>query len=192
MNLNKILYRKTIEEVSKNFKLLKSSDVHSQIENALKLILNALKKKNKIIFCGNGGSAADAQHLAAELLGGYLKKNRKPIKAICLNTNTSTITAISNDYDYKYIFSRQLKALSSKGDVLFCISTSGSSKNILEVLKTAKKIGIKSILLTGRRKRNTKLLDLQINVPANRVDRIQEMHIFVGHLICEILEKKLT
>ena len=192
MNLNKILYRKTIEEVSKNFNLLKSSDVHLQIENALKLILNALKKKNKIIFCGNGGSAADAQHLAAELLGGYLKKNRKPIKAICLNTNTSTITAISNDYDYKYIFSRQLKALSSKGDVLFCISTSGSSKNILEVLKTAKKIGIKSILLTGRRKRNKKLLDLQINVPANRVDRIQEMHIFVGHLICEILEKKLT
>ena len=192
MNLNKILYRKTIEEVSKNFNLLKSSDVHSQIENALKLILNALKKKNKIIFCGNGGSAADAQHLAAELLGGYLKKNRKPIKAICLNTNTSTITAISNDYDYKYIFSRQLKALSSKGDVLFCISTSGSSKNILEVLKTAKKIGIKSILLTGKRKRNKKLLDLQINVPANRVDRIQEMHIFVGHLICEILEKKLT
>ena len=192
MNLNKILYRKTIEEVSKNFNLLKSSDVHSQIENALKLILNALKKKNKIIFCGNGGSAADAQHLAAELLGGYLKKNRKPIKAICLNTNTSTITAISNDYDYKYIFSRQLKALSSKGDVLFCISTSGTSKNILEVLKTAKKIGIKSILLTGRRKRNTKLSDLQINVPANRVDRIQEMHIFVGHLICEILEKKLT
>ncbi len=192
MNLNKILYRKTIEEVSKNFNLLKSSDVHLQIENALKLILNALKKKNKIIFCGNGGSAADAQHLAAELLGGYLKKNRKPIKAICLNTNTSTITAISNDYDYKYIFSRQLKALSSKGDVLFCISTSGSSKNILEVLKTAKKIGIKSILLTGKRKRNKKLLDLQINVPANRVDRIQEMHIFVGHLICEILEKKLT
>jgi D-sedoheptulose 7-phosphate isomerase len=187
-----LIFNKKINEIINNFLKLKSSKNLLQIENAEKLLLTALNKKKKIIFCGNGGSAADSQHLAAELVGQYLKKNRKAIPAISLTTNTSTITSVANDLNYDLIFSRQLEAIGTQGDTLFCISTSGKSKNILKVLQKANNMKIKTILLTGEKFIKNKNINIQINVPSSKVDRIQEMHIFVGHFLCELIEKKFS
>ena len=187
-----LIFNKKINEIINNFLKLKSSKNLLQIENAEKLLLTALNKKKKIIFCGNGGSAADSQHLVAELVGQYLKKNRKAIPAISLTTNTSTITSVANDLNYDLIFSRQLEAIGTQGDILFCISTSGKSKNILKVLQKANNMKIKTILLTGEKFIKNKNINIQINVPSSKVDRIQEMHIFVGHFLCELIEKKFS
>ena len=168
-------FNKLINEVIHNFLNLKSSNNFNGIKKASEMMINALKRKNKILFCGNGGSAADSQHLTAELIGQFLKKKRKAIAAISLTTNTSTITSVANDTHFDLIFSRQIEGIGHKGDILFCISTSGKSKNI--------------ILLTGKKEIRNKNIDLQINAPSLRVDRIQEMHIFIGHLICETIEK---
>ena len=152
-------------------------------------MIDALKRKNKILFCGNGGSAADSQHLTAELIGQFLKKKRKAIAALSLTTNTSTITSVANDTNYDLIFSRQIEGIGRKGDILFCISTSGKSKNIIKAMQKAKQLNLKVILLTGKKEIRNKNIDLQINAPSLRVDRIQEMHIFIGHIICETIEK---
>jgi len=173
---------KISEEVNK-LKLLKP--IFYKTAKLLKISLN----KNKIIFCGNGGSAADSSHVVAELIGRYLKKKRKALNAISLNDNISTITALSNDFDYKYVFSRQLEGIGKKGDVLFAISTSGKSKNILEVIKVAKKRKIKTVMLTGQNRFNKNSVDCCIKVPAKRVDRIQELHIIVLHLLSEYLDE---
>ena len=144
------------------------------------------------MFCGNGGSAADSQHLSTELLGKYLKI-RKPYASIALTTDTSLLTAISNDFNFNEIFSKQISALASKNDILFAITTSGKSKNILLAIDKAKKLGVKVILLSSNKAKHLKKkVDLLIPVPADRVDRIQEMHISVGHIICELVEKKLN
>ena len=141
---------------------------------------------------GNGGSAADAQHMAAELIGRF-KIERESISAIALTTDTSVLTAISNDLHFNEIFSRQVSALANKNDILFAITTSGKSKNILLAIDKAKKLGTKVILLSSRKaKYLKKKVDLLIPVPADRVDRIQEMHISVGHIICELVEKNLN
>ena len=144
------------------------------------------------MFCGNGGSAADSQHLAAELIGRY-KKNRKPIAGLALTTDTSTITAISNDFSFDDIFTRQIEALGRKGDILYAISTSGESKNIMNAINVAQEMKIKTIGITGNKKSemNDKC-DVTINVPANSPDRIQEMHIAVGQIICEIIENEFS
>ncbi len=189
-NFDKFFLHKT-EEVARNFINLHNKKFSNNLLIIIKTIIHQLKKGGKIIFCGNGGSAGDAQHLTAELVGQYLNHRRKPISAISLTTNTSTITSISNDKNYNFIFSRQVKAIGKNTDILFAISTSGRSKNVINSLKTAKENGIKTILLTGQNKIKNKYIDFQINVPAQRVDRIQEMHIFVGHIICELLEKDL-
>lgn len=170
-----------------NLKKLNTKYYKDQINIATNLSIKALKNGKKIIFCGNGGSAADSQHLCAELVSKFLK-NRKPIPSISLTTNTSTITSISNDFDYKFIFSKQIEALGKKNDVLIAISTSGKSKNIIEALKTSKKKGLKNILLTGNKVINKKFCDVVLDVPADRVDRIQELHILIGHIICENIE----
>ena len=180
---------KTIEQNFKNFQI---EEYFTLIENAAKLIINALKNKKKIMFCGNGGSAADSQHLATELLGRYLK-NRKPYASIALTTDTSLLTAIGNDLHFNEVFSRQVSALTNKNDILFAITTSGKSKNILLAIDKAKKLGAKVILLSSHKANHLKKkVDLLIPVPANRVDRIQEMHISVGHIICELVEKKIN
>lgn len=153
-------------------------------------LLNKTFVKNKVIFCGNGGSASDASHAVAEFVGRYLKKGRKSLNAISLNENNATITALANDFDYKYVFSRQLEGVGKKGDVLFAISTSGKSKNIIEVLKKAKSIGIKTVLLTGNNNIGKKFCDICIKVPAKRVDRIQEFHIMILHLIAEYVDQR--
>ena len=182
------MIKNTFLEISENFRILSENNVND-IEVAAKTIINSINKRGKILFCGNGGSASDAQHLAAELVVKY-KKIRAAIPAIALTTDTSIITACANDFDFKYIFSRQIEALGNKNDILFAITTSGKSLNIVEAVKAAKKKKLKVILLKGK---NTKSIDkeceLVIKVPSNKPDRIQEMHIAIGQILCEIIEQ---
>ncbi len=155
------------------------------------LCIDTLKNGGKIIFCGNGGSAADSQHLATELVVRF-KNNRKSLPAITLTTNTSSITAIGNDFGFDAIFSRQLESMADKNDVLFAISTSGKSKNITEAVKKAKELGIKTIAFTGENgKEFAKSCDLSFIAPSSDTARIQEAHNCVGHIICEIIEEAL-
>ena len=182
--------KETINEISKNF--IDLAEMSSQqINNASNLISGSILNGGKIMFCGNGGSAADAQHLSAELVGRYMK-NREPIASIALSTDTSVITAISNDFSFDDIFSRQVEAIGNEGDILYAISTSSKSKNVIAALNTARNMNIKTIGVTGNDDSGFKdSCDIIINAPASRTDRIQEMHIAIGHVICEILESKL-
>jgi D-sedoheptulose 7-phosphate isomerase len=183
--------KKSLLNCTISFSLLNSEYMAQKIYSSVNLMLRSLRNGNKIIFCGNGGSAADSQHLSAELVGKYLKL-RKAIPAVSLTTNTSVITSIGNDMGFENIFSRQIEAIGNRGDVLFLISTSGQSKNILKAIKVANIKKIKTIFLTSCLFKNSKIkCDIIIKSPANRVDRIQEMHISIGHIICEILEKNI-
>ena len=178
-----------IEKNNINMMLLK---LDNKIEKIVNIIYKKLSLGGKIFLCGNGGSAADAQHLAAEFLIRLRPNvNRSPIPAISLAMDTSTLTACGNDYDFKYIFSRNLDALGNKGkDVLIAISTSGNSKNIIEALKAAKKNKILSIGFFGKTGgKAKKYCDMPLNVESNKVARIQESHIFLGHYIFEEVEK---
>ena len=186
-------FQKNLDTTILNFnKLKKDKKFFKNLNLAVKQLTNSIKNNGKIIFAGNGGSAADAQHLSAELVGRYLK-NRKAISAISLATDTSIITSLANDFNYDYIFARQIESLANKKDTFFGITTSGKSKNLLEAFKTCKKKKIKTICLTKKNypKNLDKLCDIIIPVTAKRVDRIQEIHIFVGHIICENLENSL-
>ena len=188
MELDKKIIEKNLFNIEKNFTRLQNSKYKILIHKAALLIIKALKNKNKVMFCGNGGSCADSEHICAELVGKYLK-NRKPYSAISLTTNTSLLSAISNDFSFKEIFSKQIQSLGKKNDILFAITTSGKSKNILNAINVAKKLKIKVILLTSQKALNLKKkADILIPVPSSRVDRIQEMHIAVGHIICELVE----
>ena len=160
------------------------------IQRAGELCIKALKRGNKILLCGNGGSAADAQHIAAELSGRF-KKERKALAAIALTTDTSALTAIGNDYGFEYVFSRQLEAVGKKGDVLIAISTSGNSQNVIKAIKSAKEIGIKVITLTGKSGGEMKDMgDVNIVIPSNDTPRIQEIHITLGHMICALVDEE--
>jgi D-sedoheptulose 7-phosphate isomerase len=160
------------------------------IKEAGDICANALKNGNKIMLCGNGGSAADSQHIAAELSGRF-KKERIPLAGIALTTDTSALTAIGNDYGYEFVFSRQVQALGKKGDVLIAISTSGNSTNVIKAIDSAKKLGIKVITLTGKDGGKMKEMgDVNIVIPSNDTPRIQEMHIMVGHMICALIDEE--
>ena len=158
------------------------------IETACEMITSTLKNGNKVLVAGNGGSAADAQHIAAELSGRFVKE-RKALPGIALTTDTSAITAIANDYGYEYVFSRQLEALAQPGDLFIGISTSGNSQGILNALKSAQKFSCKTLGLSGRDggKMNG-LCDLNIIVPSDITARIQEMHILIGHILCKAVD----
>lgn len=159
-----------------------------KLEEASKLVVETLKSGNKILLCGNGGSAADAQHIAAELSGRY-KIERKALPAIAITTDTSAITAISNDYGYDRVFDRQVEALACKGDLLIGISTSGNSKNVINALKLAQELGCSTIGFSGRDGgAMNEVCDINLIVPSNNTPRIQEMHILLGHIICEIVD----
>jgi len=161
------------------------------LENICNLCVSSIKNGGKIIFAGNGGSAADSQHLCAELIGRF-KKDRPPINSISLNTNTSSLTAIANDFDYSDIFSRQLEAIGNHKDLLIAISTSGNSKNIIELVKKAKIMDITSIGLSGEKDSLLKsLCDFMINIPSTDTAKIQEGHILIGHIICDYIERNL-
>ncbi|MEO1927094.1 MAG: D-sedoheptulose 7-phosphate isomerase [Nautiliaceae bacterium] len=160
------------------------------IERAGKICIEALKNGNKIMLCGNGGSAADSQHIAAELSGRF-KKERNPLAGIALTTDTSALTAIGNDYGYEFVFSRQVEALGKKGDILIAISTSGNSLNVIKAIESVRKIGCKVITLTGKDGGKMKNLgDVNIVIPSDETPRIQEMHIMVGHMICALIDEE--
>ena len=181
---NKI--EKYFQDVSRNFQLLEKQA--NNIEKALKLIITSLENQKKIIFCGNGGSAADSQHLSAELMGRY-KLDRKPLAAMALTVDTSAITAIGNDYSFEDVFSRQLDGIGNQGDILYATSTSGKSKNVLKAIYKAKEKEIKVICLTGNKESEmTNLADVSIFTPSDQTNYIQEMHIAVGQLICGAVE----
>jgi len=164
------------------------STMQSPLGKASSLILKTLQKGNKILLCGNGGSASDAQHIAAELTGRY-KNTRKALPAIALNTDTSAITAIANDFGYESVFSRQVEALAQKGDLLIAISTSGNSPNILNALETAKELGCKTLGFSGYEGgKMNQYCDINLIVPSNDTPRIQEMHILFGHILCQIVD----
>lgn len=161
------------------------------IETAARRVLECLQSGNKVIFFGNGGSASDCQHLAAEIVGRY-EKERKGFPAIALTTDTSILTAVGNDYGFDRIFERQVEALGKKGDVAFGLSTSGNSKNVLLGIKKAKALGLFTIGLSGRDGGELKaLVDLSIVVPSQKTARIQESHIMIGHIICERVDELL-
>lgn len=161
------------------------------IENAVKVIQNCIKEGGKLLIFGNGGSAADSQHIAAEFVGRF-KLERKAMPALALTTNTSTLTALSNDYGYDVTFKRQIESLGNKSDVVLAISASGNAKNVIEAVKTAKEKGIRAIALTGRDGGVLKgLCDISIVVNSQDTARIQESHILIGHIIAEIIESNL-
>ncbi|MCM8799557.1 MAG: D-sedoheptulose 7-phosphate isomerase [Candidatus Omnitrophica bacterium] len=151
-------------------------------------IIDSLKKGGKVILFGNGGSAADSQHIAAELIGRF-KKDRQALPAIALTTDTSILTSLANDYGYETIFEKQIEGLAKKEDIVIAISTSGKAKNVIRAIDKAKKMGIKTISFTGKGGGElTKITDISLVVPSNSTARIQEAHITVGHIICEIIE----
>lgn len=162
------------------------------IENCAEMIFETFKRGNKILICGNGGSAADAQHIAAEFVGRY-ETERIALPAIALTTDTSALTALANDYDFERIFSRQIEALAREGDCLIAISTSGNSPNIISAVMKARNIGCKVIGMTGAKgKKLASLCDSCILVPSERTARIQEIHISIAHIWCEIIDDKVS
>ena len=173
--------------------LLPKFKLHAEktIEEAALLISNAFKKGNKILICGNGGSAADAQHLAAEFSGRFYK-DRKALPSDALHCNSSYLTAVANDYSYDVIYARLLEGLAKPGDVLVGISTSGNSGNIVKAFEMAKSIGVVTVGFTGAGGGQMKSLsDFLINIPSTTTPRIQESHILVGHIICELVEENI-
>ena len=164
----------------------------NDIESASELLIKAVKDGKKILWCGNGGSAADAQHMAAELMGGLRSHDRPAIASLALTTDTSFITAWSNDTDYETIFSRQIEAIGNKGDVLIAISTSGNSKNVIRAIETAKEKRIRVIVLTGKSGGNmANSGNINICIPSDDIQRIQEGHLMVEHILCESVESSI-
>lgn len=183
------------EEISQSIAtkqaILDSPELIAQIEKAAQIMTDAYRNGHSALLAGNGGSAADAQHLAGELVNQFYFA-RPGIPAHSLSTDTSVMTAIGNDIGYKYLFSRQIEAQGSKGDVFIGISTSGNSENIIEALKACRQKGITSIGLTGNKPcKMDELADLCIKVPSDSTPRIQESHILIGHIICAIVEENL-
>jgi len=173
---------------------LKEQLLHNNIGEIVEItemIIESLKKGGKILIFGNGGSAADAQHIAAELIGRF-KKDRSALAAIALTTNSSIITSLANDYGYEVIFAKQIEALGKKNDVAIGISTSGKAKNVILGIKQAKKMGIRTVALSGGDGGDlVRAAELSLLVPSNVTARIQEAHITIGHAICEIVELTL-
>lgn len=158
------------------------------VAHASKILIDTLKDSKKILICGNGGSAADAQHLAAELSGRY-KSERKALAGIALTTDTSALTAIGNDYGFDRVFDRQVEALAQDGDVLLALSTSGNSENIINAIKRAKELGCMTIGMSGKDGGAMRqLCDSNIIVPSSDTPRIQEMHILIGHILCQAID----
>jgi D-sedoheptulose 7-phosphate isomerase len=177
-----------------------SVEVHSRLleaclpamATAAEALITAFRSGHKALFFGNGGSAADAQHLAAEFVGRYLIE-RRPLPALALHVNTSAVTSIANDYGYEQVFSRQIQALGVAGDVAVGISTSGNSPNVLEGLKAARQLGLYTVGFTGADGgRMRKLTDVLIAAPSNETPRIQECHILIGHAVCDAVEQAIT
>lgn len=179
------------QSIATKTRLLQDPTLLQTIENAANLLTQTFQNDGKVLFCGNGGSAADAQHLACELSGRFLME-RPPLFAEALHVNSSFMTAVANDYDFETVYARALEACGREGDCLVAISTSGNSPNILRAIDKAKELNINIIGLTGQN--GGKMIDLcdyLINVPSQHTPRVQEAHILVGHILCELVEQKI-
>ncbi len=172
-------------------KVLANEALQSEIEKVTKLVVSAFRNGNKVLFCGNGGSAADAQHLAAEFSGRFYT-DRNPLPSEALHCNTSYLTAVANDYSFDIVYSRMVKGMGKSGDVLIGLSTSGNSVNIIKAVEQAKEIGMITVCFTGETGGKLKnICDHLINVPSTDTPRIQETHIMIGHIICQLVEEQL-
>ena len=175
----------TKQQILANEKLLNT------INEVAQVMIKALREGKRVLWCGNGGSAADAQHLAAELSGRFYY-DRPPLNSEALHCNTSYLTAVANDYGYDLIYSRMIDGACKPGDVLVCISTSGNSKNICNAFRKAKDLGVVTVAMTGESGGEMKkMADYLLNIPSADTPRIQESHIMVGHIICEIVEAQM-
>jgi len=187
-NFNKLIESRIQEAIGIQRKLLSETET---ISNIARLLIEAYRNGKKVVLFGNGGSAADAQHIAAELLGRFYLE-RKPLPVEALSVNTSLLTAIGNDYGFDQVFSRQIDALGNSGDVAIGISTSGNSPNVLEAIRLARRKKMKTVGLTGDNGGQLKAeAEYCICVPSRETPRIQEVHILIGHILCEIVEKAL-
>ena len=186
--------REKIKDILLESIQVKEEILRNQIESIVEisqLMIDCLRKGGKVIVFGNGGSASDSQHIAAELVGRF-KKDRSALAGIALTTNTSILTSLANDYGYDVVFSRQVEALGKKNDVVLGISTSGKAKNVALGIKQAKKMGIKTVALSGGDGGDiVKLADVSLLVPSKITARIQEAHITIAHIICEMIEQEL-
>ena len=179
------------DSVNLKQKILTDENVLNVIVDVSKIMIKTFKNGGKLLFCGNGGSAADAQHLAAEFSGRYYF-DRPPLYAEALHVNTSYLTAVANDYSYNEVFSRIVNAMGSKNDILIALSTSGNSYNVIKALKMAKSKGLLTVGLTGKGGGKMKsFCDFIIEIPSSNTPRIQECHMLIGHSLCEIVENKL-
>ena len=186
--MKQLIQSRIQESIEAKQQLLNNETLLTTIEEVAHTIIAALKNGNKILFCGNGGSAADAQHLAAEFSGRFYL-NRKALPAEALHVNTSYLTAVANDYGYDAVYARLVEGIGAKGDVLIGLSTSGNSTNILNAFEAAKQNSLITVAFTGESGGKMKeLADYVINVPSAVTPRIQESHILVGHIICEVAE----
>lgn len=194
--MNDIIKDSIINELKEHNNIISKIyfDLTDKITNSVLLITDCYKNGGKIVLIGNGGSAADAQHIAAEFVGKF-KLERKSLPAISLTTNSSVLTALANDYGYDIIFSRQLEGMIEDRDILIIITTSGNSPNVLKAIDTVKSKNVKVIAMTGRDGGKLRILlrkeDILINIPSDNTPRIQEAHITIGHIICGLVEKNL-
>jgi D-sedoheptulose 7-phosphate isomerase len=191
MGVDKIIKQILSESIKVKNEILDDPSLLDQIRKISSLIIEAYKRKNKVILFGNGGSAADAQHVAGELVNKF-QLEREALPAIALTTDSSVLTSIANDCDYSKVFARQVEAWTKEGDVVIGISTSGTSPNVTEAVKVAKERGAKTVGFTGRDGgKLAELVDLVISVPSDKTPRIQESHITIFHIICYLIERGL-
>lgn len=182
------IIKKSIEVKTR---VLNNAELVGKIQKTADAIVTAYKDKKKVLFCGNGGSAADAQHLSAELTGRFYF-DREPLFSEALHTNTSYLTAVANDYSYDEVYSRLVRGIGAKGDVLIALSTSGNSTNLVRALETGTKMGLITVGMTGSTGGKMKdLCSILINVPSDDTPRVQEAHGLIGHIICELVEKTI-
>lgn len=186
-----IISQRINESIAVKQQIANDTSIHKNIQDAEVVMQNCLENGGSVYFCGNGGSAADAQHLAAELSGKFYL-DRKPLSSDALHCNTSFLTAVANDYSYNEIYARLITGVGREGDVLVGLSTSGNSKNIIKAFEECRSLGIKTIALTGASGGKMKeIADITICVPSTDTPRIQESHITIGHIICEIIEENM-
>lgn len=189
------VWRQKIVQLLEESASVKAAIIQSQVDKIkamVRFIVRTYRQGGKVVLFGNGGSAADAQHIAGELVGKFLME-RRALSALALNTNTSILTALANDYGYETVFTRQVEALVNKGDTVIGISTSGNSPNVIEAIKAAKAKDARTICLTGiKRGKLADVTDLTVAVPSDSTPRIQEAHITIGHIVCELVERELA
>lgn len=191
MGISKSIIDQIKDSIDVKEKIIKDEKLIQLIENASNEIIECYKSGHMLLLCGNGGSAADAQHIAGEMVARF-RIERKALSALAFNTNSSIVTAIGNDYEYDKIFERQVEAFGHEGDVLISITTSGQSESVVRAINKAKEMKIKTVTLTGKDGGKCKSIsDYSIIVPSNDTARIQESHIMIGHIICDIVEKAL-